>query len=276
MEAVSERGYTIATDTLKRIIFVLVGAGITAVGLQFFLLPNHLLDGGVTGISILMAKLTNWPLGFFLALLNIPFLILGFKKMGRQFTFLSIVGIAMLAALTLVHVDHGLTDIPILAAVFGGVIVGIGVGMVVRYGGIIDGADTVAVLIDRKTVFSVSEAIMVINGCIITLAGFVFGWENAMYSIIAYFIAHKAIDVTVEGLNEDRCMWVVSMRVREIGKVVNEITQEPVTYFKESQPGDNKEPHGIMLAVITRFDEQKLKKLPFVFHLHLLSLLEYY
>jgi len=238
---------------------VLVGASITAVGLQFFLLPNHLLDGGVTGVSILAAKISGLPLGLFLILLNIPFLILGYKKLGKEFTYLSILGIAMLATLTLVHVDHGFTDIPILAAVFGGVIVGVGVGIVVRYGGIIDGADTVAVLIDRKTIFSVSEAIMVINGCIITLAGFVFGWENAMYSIIAYFIAHKAIDITVEGLNEDRCMWVVSMQVREIGDAVNKIIQEPVTYFKESHPGDKHEPHGIMLVVTTRFDERKLK-----------------
>ena len=238
---------------------MLIGAGITAVGLQFFLLPNHMLDGGVTGISIFAAKLTFIPLCLFLAVLNIPFLVLGYKKMGREFTFLSIVGITMLAALTFVHVDHGFTDIPILAAVFGGVVVGIGVVIVVRFGGISDGADTVAVLIDRKTVFSVSEAIMFIFFCFITLAGFVFGWENAMYSIIAYFIAHKAIDVTVEGLNEDRCMWVVSMRVREIGKVVNEIMQEPVTYFKESQPGDNKEPHGIIMTIKTRKDEQKLK-----------------
>lgn len=250
----------IATETIKRISFTLLGAGIAAVGLQYFLLPNHLLDGGVTGMSILAAKLTGQPLGLFLLILNIPFLILGYKKMGREFTILSIIGIAMLAVLTFTHVEHGFTDIPMLAAIFGGVVVGLGVGIVVRYGGIIDGADTVAVLIDRKTVFSVSEAIMVINGLIITMAGFAFGWESAMYSIVAYFIAHKAIDVTVEGLNEDRCMWVVSMRVREIGKAVNEIMQEPVTYFRESKPGDNDEPHGIMLAVITRFDEQKLKK----------------
>ncbi len=250
----------IATETIKRISFTLLGAGIAAVGLQYFLLPNHLLDGGVTGMSILAAKLTGQPLGLFLLILNIPFLILGYKKMGREFTILSIIGIAMLAVLTFTHVEHGFTDIPMLAAIFGGVVVGLGVGIVVRYGGIIDGADTVAVLIDRKTVFSVSEAIMVINGLIITMAGFAFGWESAMYSIVAYFIAHKAIDVTVEGLNEDRCMWVVSMRVREIGKAVNEIMQEPVTYVRESKPGDNDEPHGIMLAVITRFDEQKLKK----------------
>jgi uncharacterized membrane-anchored protein YitT (DUF2179 family) len=152
-----------------------------------------------------------------------------------------------------------MTDVPMLAAVFGGLIVGLGVGMVVRHGGIIDGADTIAVLVDRVTVFSVGEAIMTINGVIITLAGFVFGWEQAMYSLIAYFIAHKAIDVVVEGLNDDRCMWIVSMKTREIGDTINAMIKEPVTYFKEAEKGDDKEPHGIMLVVITRFEEQKLK-----------------
>ncbi len=238
---------------------MLTGSIITAVGLQFFLLPNHLLDGGVTGISIISAKLFGLPLGLFLAILNLPFVVLGYKKFGKEFALYSLLGITTLAALTWMHVDHGLTDIPILAAVFGGLIVGVGVGTVVRHGGIIDGADTIAVLIDRRTVFSVGEAIMVINGIIIVLAGTVFGWENAMYSLIAYYLAHKAIDVTVEGLNDDRCMWVVGMKVREIGKVVNEMIKEPVTYIKEANPKDH-EPHGVMLAVITRFDEQKLKR----------------
>lgn len=238
---------------------MLIGSVITAVGLQFFLLPNHLLDGGVTGIAILSAKVTGLPLGLFLTVVNIPFVMLGYKKFGKEFALLSSIGIIMLAVLTFVHVEHGATDVPILAALFGGVIVGVGVGTVVRYGGIIDGADTIAVLIDRRTIFSVSEAIMVINGLIILIAGFVFGWENAMYSMVAYFVAHKAIDLTVEGLNEDRCMWIVSMQVREIGEKINTMIEEPVTYFKESAPGDRNEPHGIMLAVITRFDEQKLK-----------------
>lgn len=218
-----------------------------------------MLDGGVTGLSIIAAQLTGLPLGVFLAALNIPFVILGFKKFGREFALLSTIGIITLAALTFVHVDHGLIDTPILAAVFGGVVVGLGVGVVIRYGGIIDGADTIAVLIDRRTVFSVSEAIMAINGIIISLSGFVFGWENALYSMIAYFIAHKAIDVTVEGLNEDRCMWVVSKRIHDVGHVVNELTDEPVTYVKESDPHNADAPHGVLLAVILRFDEQKLK-----------------
>lgn len=229
-----------------------------AVGLQFFLLPNHLLDGGVTGISILGAYLTNIPFSVLLILFNIPFVVLGYKKFGKEFAFFSSVGIITLAALTIVHVPHGFTDVPILAAVFGGMFVGVGAGLVVRYGGVIDGADTVAVLIDRVTVFSVGEAIMVINGVIITAAGFAFGWENALYSLIAYFVAHKAIDVTVEGLDESRSVWIVSMHVREIGHVINEVIKEPVTYLKEANPKDP-EPHGVVLAVITRFEEQKIK-----------------
>ncbi len=245
-------------EHIKRIVFVLVGSIITAVGLQFFLLPNHLLDGGVTGLSIIAAQIFGLPLGLFLIILNIPFIFLGYKKFGKAFAVYSTIGITTLALLTSVHVGHAFTDIPILAAVFGGMVVGVGVGLVVRYGGIIDGADTIAVLIDRETVFSVSEAIMAINGVIITLAGFVFGWEQAMYSLIAYFVAHKAIDVAVEGINESRAVWIVSMEVREIGKAINLLIEEPVTYIKESSP-DDREPHGVMLAVITRFEEQKVK-----------------
>lgn len=237
---------------------MLIGSIVAAAGLQFFLLPNHMIDGGVTGISIIAAKLTELPLGLFLLIFNIPFVVLGYKKIGKDFAALSIIGIAALAALTFVHIEHAFTNVPMLAAIFGGLFVGIGVGIVIRYGGIIDGADAVAVLIDRVTMFSVSEAIMAINGVIITLAGFVFGWEQALYSLIAYFVAHKAVDVTVDGINESRSVWVVSRKVREIGKVINELIEEPVTYVKEADP-DSGHPYGMMLAVITRLEEQKVK-----------------
>ena len=245
-------------QTASRITLVIIGSILAAIGLQFFLLPNHLLDGGVTGISILSSHLTHIPFGAFLLIFNIPFVILGYRKFGKEFARLSSIGILTLAALTFVHVPEGFTDVPILAAIFGGIFVGVGSGFVIRYGGIIDGSDTIAILIDRVTVFSVGEAIMVINGIIITAAGFVFGWENALYSLIAYFVAHKAIDVTVEGLNESRSVWVVSMKVRDIGKVINQVIEEPVTYLKEANKNDP-EPHGILLAVITRFEEQKIK-----------------
>lgn len=217
-----------------------------------------MIDGGVTGLSIIAAKLSGLPLGLFLIVLNMPFVFFGYKKFGKAFACYSIVGIVALALLTFIHVPHGFTDVPILAAVFGGGIVGVGVGIVIRYGGIIDGSDTIAVLIDRATVFSVSEAILAINGVIISLAGFVFGWQQALYSLIAYFVVHKVVDVTVEGLDESRCVWIVSMHVRAIGKVVNTLIEEPVTYIKESDP-DDREPHGVMLVVITRLEEQKIK-----------------
>lgn len=244
---------------VKNIILVLLGSAITAVGLQYFLLPNHLLDGGVTGLSILASSLSGIPLGVLLALLNAPFVWFGYKKFGKTFASYSLIGIVTLAALTIGHIDQGLTGIPILAAVFGGVVVGVGVGIVIRYGGVIDGDDMVAVLIDKVTVFSVGEAIMLINSLIITLAGFVFGWDNALYSLIAYFVVHKTVDVTVQGLDEDRCMWVVSMNIREIGGAINRLAVKPVTYIKEAST-EGTEPHGMLLAVITRFDEQKLKK----------------
>jgi len=248
----------ISLNKVKRVLLVLLGSSVAAVGLQFFLLPNNLLDGGVTGIAIISAYLSGIPFGALLLLLNIPFVIVGYRKFGKDFAVYSTIGIVALAALTFFHIPHGFTDQPILAAIFGGIFVGVGSGLVIRYGGIIDGSDTIAILIDRVTVFSIGEAIMVINGVIIALAGFVFGWENALYSLIAYFVAHKAIDVTVEGLNESRTVWVVSMKVREIGKVINRVIEEPVTYLKEANK-NNSEPHGILLAVITRFEEQKIK-----------------
>lgn len=243
---------------IKRIGLVLLGASITAFGLQFFLLPNHLLDGGVTGMSIIASHISHTPLGLWLIFLNLPFVWLGYKRFGIEFTAYSLVGILTLAALTSIHLPQGFTDVTILAAIFGGLFVGVGIGMVVRYGGILDGTDTVAVLIDRVTVFSVGEAVMVINGTIILISAFVFGLNESMYSLIAYFVAYKAINLTVDGLNESRSMWVVSVHIRKVGHVVNLVAQEPVTYVRESNPRA-REPHGTLLVVITRFEEQRIK-----------------
>lgn len=235
-----------------------MGSVVAAAGLQFFLLPNHLIDGGVTGLSIIAAKLSALPLGLFLLLLNIPFVVLCYKKFGKEFAIYSIIGITALASLTFVHFEHGFTDVPMLAAIFGGLFVGVGVGFVIRNGGIIDGTDAVALLIDRVTVFSVSEAIMAINGLIIVIAGFVFGWEQALYSLIAYFVAHKAVDVTVEGLNASRSVWVISKHVRDIGPMINKLIEEPVTYVKEADP-EAPDPYGVLLVVISRVQEQRVK-----------------
>ena len=224
------------------------------------MIPNHLLDGGVTGLSIIAAYLTGLPLALFLILINIPFLYLGYKRLGKHFTFYSVLGIAVLALLTLYHPEHGFTGEPILAAVFGGMTVGLGVGLAIRYGGTLDGGDTVAILVDKVTSFSIGEVIMFMNGIILTAAGFVFGWDNAMYSIIAYFVAHRTIDVIVEGFNESRSMWIVSKHYRVIGRAVRQQTGRKVTYFKDNDADRESPKRGIILAVVTRFEEQRIKR----------------
>lgn len=239
----------------------MAGSIIAAIGLQFFLIPNHLTDGGVVGISIIGAQLSSLPIGLFLIILNIPFIYLGYKKLGKEFALYSIFGILALASMTVaIHSSVAATTEPILAAVFGGAIVGIGVGLVIRYGGTLDGADTVAILIDKKTPFSIGEAIMFMNIFILTASGFVFGWDNAMYSMIAYYVAHKAIDVTVEGLDDSKSVWIVSKQYKEIGIAIQEELGEKVTYVNGKKVNGIIS-DGVMLVVITRMQEMKLKAL---------------
>lgn len=201
------------------------------------------------------------PIGYFLIMLNIPFIYLGYKKLGKAFALYSVFGIVALSALTdILHSSTGATTNPILAAVFGGAIVGVGVGLVIRHGGTLDGADTIAILIDKKTPFSVGEAIMFINIFILSASGFVFGWDNAMYSLIAYYVAHKAIDVTVEGLDESKSVWIVSKKYEEIGTAIEDQLGEKVTYVNGKKVNGIIS-DGVMLVVITRMQEMKLKAL---------------
>jgi uncharacterized membrane-anchored protein YitT (DUF2179 family) len=256
-----QRGFYINFKTTKHTIAILFGAIIAAIGLQFFLIPNHLTDGGIVGISIIGAHVLHLPIGLFLIALNVPFVYLGYKKLGKAFALYSTFGILALASMTVaIHSDMAATTEPILAAVFGGAIVGIGVGMVIRYGGTIDGADTIAILIDKGTPFSVGEAIMFMNIFILSASGFVFGWDNAMYSMIAYYVAHKAIDVTVEGLDNSKSVWIVSKKYKEIGAAIQEELGEKVTYVNGKKVNGIIS-DGVMLVVITRMQEMKLKAL---------------
>lgn len=243
----------------QRVTSIVIGATIAAVGLEAFLLPNDLLDGGVVGISIISAELSSLPLGLFLFGINLPFIYLGYRKLGKLFAFSSLFGVLMLSIMTYVlHDLPAATAEPILAAVFGGAIVGAGVGIVIRYGGTLDGAEIIAILIDRKTPFTVGEAVMFMNIFIIGSAGLLFGWDNAMYSLIAYFVAYKVIDVTVEGLDESKSAWIVSDEYEKIGAAITEGLGRKVTYVN----GHTKSgivSKGVILSVITRIEEQQLK-----------------
>ena len=248
-------------DLIRRLIAVPIGAFIVAVGLEIFLIPNHVIDGGITGISIMLSVTLGLPIGIFLILLNIPFFLLGYKQIGKTFALTSLLGIALMSLFTQLLVPvRPLTTDPILATVFGGLLVGIGVGLVVRNGGSTDGTEILAILVNKGTPFSVGELVMFINVFILSAAGFVFSWDRAMYSLMAYFIAYKTIDITIEGLEQSKAIWIISEHHEEIGDALNSRLGRGVTYLNRegAYSGDQKR---VIFTVITRLEEAKLKSI---------------
>ena len=252
---------TFVIKLLRRIVFLTFGAILMAVGLEIFLVPNHIVDGGITGISIMTSHITNLPLGVFLTLFNLPFLFMGYKQIGKTFALSTLFAVLVMSVGTyLLHPVKPITIDPLLAAVFGGVILGIGVGLVIRSGGSLDGTEIVAILINKKTPFSVGEVVMFINLFILGSAGFVFGWDRAMYSLIAYYLAFKLIDITLEGFDQSKSVWIISDKYREIGAALTQRLGRGVTYLdgEGAYTGDSKK---VIFTVITRLEEAKLKSI---------------
>lgn len=246
---------------IKRIIFVPLGALIVAVGLEIFLVPNNIIDGGIIGISILTSYLTNINLGILLVLFNLPFFLIGYKHIGKTFAITTLIGDIILGiGVVLFHPVPVLTDDPLLASVFGGMCLGIGVGLVIRHGGSLDGTEILAILFNKGTPFSVGEIVMFMNIFILGSAGFVFGWDRAMYSLIAYFIAYKTIDLTIEGLDQSKSVWIISDQHQEIGDAINARLGRGVTYLngEGAYTGDDKK---VIFTVITRLEEAKVKSI---------------
>ncbi len=247
------------TKLLKRGILILLGAVLVAVGLEIFLVPNQVIDGGITGISIILSHFTGLSLGVFLFVLNMPFFFLGYKQIGKTFAISTLFGVVVMSIGTaLLHSVKPLTDDPLLAAVFGGIIIGIGIGLVIRYGGSLDGTEILAVMFNKKLPFSVGQTVMFFNIFILGSAGFVFGWDRAMYSLIAYFIAFKMIDTTIEGFDETKSVWIISEKWEKLGQCILNRLGRGVTYMsgEGAYTGDDKK---VIFCVVTRLEEAKLK-----------------
>lgn len=246
-------------EVAKRVIAIIVGAVLVGAALEVFLVPNSIIDGGITGISIMVAYLTTWPIGIFLFLFNIPFLIIGYKQIGKTFALSTLLGVVTLAITTeaLHHVDS-FTDQTLLAAIFGGIFLGVGVGIVIRFGGTTDGTEIVAILLSKRSPFSVGQMVMFINVFILGSAGLVFGWDNAMFSLIAYYIAFKVIDLTIEGFDESKSVWIISENYRDIGDAIVSRLGRGVTYLN-GEGGYSGNAKQVIFCVITRLEEAKLK-----------------
>lgn len=248
---------------LKRGFFIILGAFLASVGLEAFLIPNDVIDGGVVGISIMASHIFGIPLGVFLLILNIPFVYIGYKHIGKTFAVSTLFGIACLSVfVSIFHKLHiqSVTDDVWLATVFGGIVLGVGVGIVIRSGGSMDGTEIVAILLDERTGFSVGEIILFMNIFILSGAGFVFGWENAMYSLLAYYIAFKMIDITVEGLNETKGVIIVSEKHQEIAETLMVRLGRGVT-FLNGKGGYKGIETNVIYVVVTRLELAKMKEI---------------
>lgn len=244
---------------IKKYLLLTLGAIVYAAGLETFFVPNNLIDGGVVGISMMISYLTDTPLSVFVVLLNIPFLYLGYKQIGKTFTISTLYSIVVLAlAIQYFHTTPNITYDIFLATIFGGIVVGLGVGMIIRYGGSVDGTEIVAIISDRKTELSVGETVMIINLFILSSAGLVFGWERAMYSLIAYFIAYKVMDLVISGLEESKGVMIVSDKSDDLAETLLARLGRGVTILHGEGAYTN-EPKRILYTVVTRLEVAKLK-----------------
>lgn len=195
-----------------QIIMNIIGGMIAAYGLESVLIPNSVSDGGITGISIVVSQLTGLPLGVFLGILNIPFVYLGYKQIGKSFAILSVTGIASLSVGTLImhRVPTIIDGDTLLVTVVGGIILGLGMGLSLRNGGALDGIDMLAVLLSRKLPFGTSDLILFLNVFVFIVVSTVFGLQGAVLSAIAYFIASKVIHIVEEGLSGAKTFKIIT------------------------------------------------------------------
>ncbi|WP_404331734.1 YitT family protein [Mesobacillus maritimus] len=249
-------------NEVKQLVMITIGAVIAAAGLEFFLVPNNILDGGVIGLSIIAAKMTGQTMSIFLILLNLPFLYIGYRRIGAKFTLHTLYGVIVLSAFTAYfHHFEPATDDLFLATIIGAVILGTGVGLVIRTGGALDGTEIIAILVSKKRPVSVGQFIMIVNLFIFILAALlVFSWETAMYSIITYYIAFKMIDIVVEGLEELKSVTIISDVPEELADLLTKQLGRGMTYI-QGQGVYSNEPKKIIYMIVTRIELATLRSI---------------
>ena len=242
---------------LKNIIFLTVGAMITAFALESFLVPNNIIDGGVIGISMIVSHITKWYLGLLILILNTPFIIMAFIKMGGKFVVQTAFANIILAVFLNIFHHYKVTHDLLLATVFGGIILGLGVGIILKHEGSLDGTEMLSLVVSKKLGVSVGEFIMGINVFIYLAAGKVFSWESAMYSIMTYFIASKVIDTVMEGFNSSKSVRIISDNASAIGEQLIERLDISVTYL-QGIGGYTGQDKDLIYCVISRLELPKM------------------
>lgn len=261
MANIKEHKKLTVSEILFRTIFITVGSVLMGVALELFLVPFDIIDGGIAGVSIMLSALTPLPLSVYLFILNVPFLVLGYKQLGKTFAISTLYGITIMSITTaLLHHVDAFPDDKLLAVLFGGMILGAGVGLVIRYGGALDGIEIVSILISKKLRMAVGQIIMLFNVVIFLIAGFVFEWSSAMYSMVTYYIAIKVIDIVVEGLEESKSVTIISKEYDEISQAIMDRLGRGTTLLqaKGGYTGDDTQ---VIYCVVSRLELAKLKSI---------------
>lgn len=245
---------------IRKILGLTIGAIIYSAGLNLFLIPNHIIDGGITGISLLVQALTGVPFSMLIVALNLPFFYLGYRRLGAGLAVSSTYAIVVLSLFSSIfeEMKPATTD-PFLSTIFGGIIIGIGVGIVIKSGGSTDGTEIVAIWMDSKSSFSVGEIIMFFNFFILGAAGFVFSWNSAMYSLIAYFICSRMIDAVSTGLDSSKGIFIVTTEYDKVSDAIVHDMHRAVTRL-HGQGGFLKDDKDVLYCVVTRLEVTKLKQ----------------
>jgi len=248
----------------KNLLLIAVGTSLAVFAMKGFMIPNRFMDGGVTGISILLHEIFHINISFLVIVLNVLFIYLGYIKIGKTFAVQTTLAVILLSIGLLFININPITSDKLLIAIFGGILMGTGVGLVIRGGAVIDGAEVIAVFTGRRTGFSNSEIIMLINTIIFSVAASQFGIETAMYSIITYFTATKATDYVVDGIEEFTAMNIISAQHEEIKNfLVNELGKGITVYKGERGylPGsfEVRTASDIIVTIITRLEIKQIQ-----------------
>ncbi|MDP5168805.1 MAG: YitT family protein [Bacteroidia bacterium] len=247
---------------LKEVLLIIIGVLSASFGLRGFLLPNDFIDGGVTGISLLVKVVTDWNLGLLLVVINTPFLLLGIKVISRSFAVKSIIAIALLA-ITVHYVPFPVvTEDKLLIAVFGGFFLGLGIGLSIRGGAVIDGTEVLAVYLSRQSSLTIGDIILLFNMMIFSVGAYLLSVEVALYAILTYLAASKTVDFVIDGLEEYMGVTIISKYSEEIREAIVSNLGRGCTVFlgrggKEGKK--NPEVQEILYTVITRLELAKLK-----------------
>jgi len=249
----------------KNMLQIFIGSAMAVFAMKGFMIPNQFMDGGVTGISILLHEISHIPVSIFIFVFNLPFIYLGYRRIGKTFAVQTSIAVILLT-IGLIFIDlKPFTSDKLLIAVFGGILIGTGVGLVIRSGGVLDGAEVIAVFTRRRIGFSNSEIVMIFNTFIFAGAAFHFGIETAMYSLITYFAATRATNYIVDGIEQYTAVNIISSQHERVKALLVNDLGKGITVYKGERgylPGsfEVKTDCEIIVTIVTRLEINQIQE----------------